>query len=43
MRSSVLPVARRTLCDSDGGEMARQRIAEVWALKRKESENDTEC
>lgn len=42
MRSSVLPVARSTLeAESEGGESARQRIAEVCALKRKVSLKST--
>jgi hypothetical protein len=45
MRSSVLPVASRTFCDwpgvgTEGGERARQRMAELWALKRKVSANE---
>ena len=41
---SVLPVARKTFCwplwsGTEGGERARQRMAEAWALKRKVSAN----
>lgn len=38
MRESEEPVARSVLEDvSDGGERARQRTEEVWAVKRKVS------
>lgn len=45
-RSSVEPVARIIFCvclgtGADGGERARLRIAEVWAVKRKVSANWT--
>ena len=45
MRSSLLPLASIILVDESEplgiGESARQRMAEVWALKRNESENFT--
>ena len=46
IRSSVLPLARMIFCvcfgiGADGGESARQRMAEAWALKRKVSANST--
>jgi len=45
MRSSVLPLARNILVElSDAlgiGDRARQRSADVWALKRNESANVT--
>lgn len=38
MRESVEPVARRVFVEvRPGGERARQRIEEVWAVKRKVS------
>lgn len=48
MRSSVEPVARRTFwvclgAGAEGGEMARQRMAELWALKRKVSAKEADC
>jgi hypothetical protein len=39
--SSELPVARSRLLDYVGGDKARQRMAEVWAAKRKVSEKVT--
>jgi hypothetical protein len=46
-RSSVAPVARKTFWDwpgvgAEGGDRARQRIAEVWAVKRKVSAKETD-
>ncbi|KAL1835916.1 hypothetical protein VTK73DRAFT_5267 [Phialemonium thermophilum] len=46
MRSSVAPVASSTFCvcpgtGAEGGETATQRMAELWALKRKVSTNRT--
>lgn len=41
MRESVLPLARIILCEEEAGDMARQRMEEVWAAKRKVSEKFT--
>lgn len=41
IRSSELPVARKHFFDSVGGDRARQRTDEAWAVKRKVSEKVT--